>query len=76
MGHARVWLVLLLAVVVAACAREAKPRRAGEQQANLPLVPQVGQPAPQMAGLDLDGKPFQLSDYRGKVVMLDFWMTN
>jgi cytochrome oxidase Cu insertion factor (SCO1/SenC/PrrC family) len=24
-------------------------------------------------GTDADGKPFQLSDYRGKVVLLDFW---
>lgn len=33
----------------------------------------VGQPAPEIAGEDLDGVAFKLSDYRGKVVMLDFW---
>ncbi len=32
-----------------------------------------GQPAPEIAGEDLDGKAFKLSDYRGKVVLLDFW---
>ena len=32
-----------------------------------------GQPAPEIAGEDIDGKPFKLSDYRGKVVLLDFW---
>ncbi|MCK5942658.1 MAG: redoxin domain-containing protein [Planctomycetes bacterium] len=34
---------------------------------------QVGMVAPDIAGEDLDGKPFKLSDYRGKVVVLDFW---
>ena len=33
----------------------------------------VGKPAPEIAGADADGHPFKLSDYRGKVVMLDFW---
>lgn len=35
--------------------------------------PKVGEEAPDIAGEDIDGKPFKLSDYRGKVVMLDFW---
>lgn len=33
----------------------------------------VGKPAPEVEGEDLDGKQFRLSDYRGKVVVLDFW---
>jgi hypothetical protein len=33
----------------------------------------VGKEAPNIAGEDQDGKRFQLSDYRGKVVLLDFW---
>jgi hypothetical protein len=35
--------------------------------------PHPGQPAPEIVGEDLDGVPFRLSDYRGKVVVLDFW---
>ena len=35
------------------------------------LVP--GKEAPEIAGEDQDGKKFKLSDYRGKVVLLDFW---
>jgi hypothetical protein len=35
--------------------------------------PLVGQTAPEITGEDLDGVSFQLSDYRGKVVLLDFW---
>jgi hypothetical protein len=30
-------------------------------------------PAPDIHGIDADAKSFQLSDYRGKVVLLDFW---
>ncbi len=33
----------------------------------------VGQVAPEIDAEDLDGKRFKLSDYRGKVVVLDFW---
>lgn len=32
-----------------------------------------GLPAPEIEGEDLDGVAFKLSDYRGKVVLLDFW---
>ncbi len=32
-----------------------------------------GLPAPEIEGEDLDGIAFKLSDYRGKVVLLDFW---
>jgi len=34
---------------------------------------QVGMKAPDIEGKDLDGVPFKLSDYKGKVVVLDFW---
>ena len=33
----------------------------------------IGKPAPEIRGEDIDGQPFQLSDYKGKVVVLDFW---
>ncbi len=36
-----------------------------------PLEP--GKPAPEITGEDLDGVPMKLSDFRGKVVVLDFW---
>jgi len=34
---------------------------------------QVGRVAPDIVGVDLDDVEFKLSDYRGKVVMIDFW---
>jgi uncharacterized C2H2 Zn-finger protein len=33
----------------------------------------IGQIAQEISGEDIDGVPFKLSDYRGKVVVLDFW---
>lgn len=34
----------------------------------------IGSPAPEIVGHDVDGEEFKLSDYRGKVVMLDFFV--
>ena len=34
---------------------------------------QVGKPAPNIQAEDLDGLTFSLKEYRGKIVMLDFW---
>ncbi len=34
---------------------------------------QIGCVAPDIEGADLDGTRFKLSDYRGKVVVVDFW---
>lgn len=33
----------------------------------------IGSIAPDIAGVDLDGVEFKLSDYRGKIIFLDFW---
>lgn len=33
----------------------------------------IGKVAPDIIGEDLDGTPMKLSDYRGKVVVIDFW---
>jgi hypothetical protein len=33
----------------------------------------IGKTAPDIVADDLDGKSFKLSEYRGKVVVLDFW---
>ena len=37
------------------------------------LGPQVGQEAPEIEGTTLDGELVRLSDFRGKVVYLNFW---
>jgi poly(3-hydroxybutyrate) depolymerase/thiol-disulfide isomerase/thioredoxin len=35
----------------------------------------AGKPAPEIEGLDLDGRSIRLSDYRGRAVLLNFWGT-
>jgi outer membrane lipoprotein-sorting protein/peroxiredoxin len=35
----------------------------------------LGAPAPAVSGVGLDGKTIDLADYKGKVVLLDFWAT-
>lgn len=39
----------------------------------LPLGLPIGSPAPELAGIDFDGKPLDLKEYRGKVVVVSFW---
>lgn len=46
--------------------------RADQELAELRSL-RIGMPAPDIAGSDLDGTAFRLSDYRGKVVLLVFW---
>jgi hypothetical protein len=68
-------VVLLVGAILAGCttswdgmhwfARKGQP---GTTQACIP-----GAPAQEIASVDVEGTPLNLSDYRGKVVMLDFW---
>ena len=43
------------------------------QAASRPGGFDVGTTAPEITGKDLEGKPMKLSEFRGKVVVLDFW---
>jgi hypothetical protein len=47
-------------------------RKAQSELFDLRYLP-VGKAAPEIQGTDQDGTPFKLSDYKGKVVLLDFW---
>ncbi len=55
--------------------RAARAKLAEDARAELDEIRNlaVGKPAPEITGTDLDGQPFKLSDYRGKVVLLTFW---
>ncbi len=58
-------------------ATEIEPQKSAEADAETADAaepyPPLGQPAPEIEGEDIDGKPLKLSDFRGKVVLLDFW---
>ena len=51
---------------------------AGERPSSPPedsasSVIRVGEKAPNIVGVDVEGNAFELEDYRGKVILLDFW---
>ncbi len=59
----RILPLLSLCILVIGC-QPPEPKTVGLKR---------GQIAPPLAGKDLDGKEFKLSDYRGRVVLVDFW---
>ncbi|HEX3148196.1 MAG TPA: hypothetical protein VHR66_08930 [Gemmataceae bacterium] len=48
-------------------------KKDAEGELNALRALRIGKEAPEIIGRDPDGKEFKLSDYRGKVVLLDFW---
>ena len=71
------WILALAALLAFGCAEpeasqnaEAPASAAGGAEVG---KFSVGSVAPEIEGEDLAGTNFKLSDYRGKVVLLDFW---
>ena len=62
-------LLRLVAIALIACALPAAATDLSK------LKPWTGGPRPSLALTGLDGKQHDLSDYRGKVVVLNFWAT-
>lgn len=63
------------AIIIPGCIKSSAPRLPAPEPPS-PAVAAgslVGQAALEINGNDLDGVPMRLSDYRGKVVVLDFW---
>jgi peroxiredoxin len=40
-----------------------------------PVLPEVGNKAPSFTLKDIDGKSVSLSDFRGRIIIVDFWAT-
>jgi cytochrome oxidase Cu insertion factor (SCO1/SenC/PrrC family) len=70
----RLIVLMTLALLAAGCSR-LSPRIAKAKSGPPTIGVDEGQIAPEIEGDDIDGKHFKLSDYRGKVVLLDFWAT-
>ena len=60
----------LLTAILCCCAT-----LAGAQQAASQLRPWTKGPTPQLELQDLDGRTHRLEDYRGRVVLVNFWAT-
>ena len=81
MKHKVLAVALLLAFAITTGCKEpvdvAKPKTPSKpsqpQTYDVQGGPEIGSEAPEIVGVDLDGVEFKLSDYRGKVVMLDFY---
>jgi hypothetical protein len=79
------WLLILVLLFASGCKKPA-PTGGGASTANKPVpggtsevvsekspAPAIGDLAPEIEGSDLNDVAFKLSDYKGKVVVLDFW---
>lgn len=53
--------------------KEAKAKYAQLKEANKEIL--KGTPAPEFTAADVNGKVYKLSDFAGKVIVLDFWFT-
>src|SRR5881397_2162529 len=65
----RIASLALVGLTLASCGKQGE----SESNSTAAAVPRVGQPAPEIEGEDIDGNRMKLSDFRGKVVVLDFW---
>jgi cytochrome c biogenesis protein CcmG/thiol:disulfide interchange protein DsbE len=76
-----VTLALAASLVAAACTAGSTAAPAGSPgiagsgapAASVPVAPTVGSRAPDLALMDLDGKPVRLADYAGRPVVLNYW---
>ncbi|MFC1903230.1 TlpA family protein disulfide reductase [Chloroflexota bacterium] len=76
------WVTIILVLVgtlgVAACSPSSQIPPENAKEANthgIPTAPEVGRMAPDFTLLDMDGNEVGLSEFRGKVVLVNFWAT-
>ena len=75
---ARLAVVAVASIVLAGCATGGvaiTPSATGSPGASVIQIgsPLIGKPAPALAGMTLDGAPFDLASLRGSPVLLNFW---
>mgnify|MGYP000993843854 CR=1 FL=1 len=52
---------------------EKKPAPVEKKDDKAPATAELGKAAPEFSLTDVNGKTVKLSDYKGKVVVIDFW---
>lgn len=62
------FLTVTFMVWAAASALSAQPGQIPEA-----LKPYIGKPVPNVTMIDLNGKKLKISDFKGKVLLLNFW---
>ena len=82
----KIWMLLSLLIYVMGCQaleeaqlrRQERLRQQAAQPSANPRADEtglVGQPAPGFTGQDLEGNAISLSDFKGQVVVVNFWAT-
>jgi hypothetical protein len=66
-------LLLVLLAAAHGCNLFQAPRSPKPQETLVAEGPRIGETAPEIDGEDVDGARLKLSDFRGKVVVVDFW---
>ncbi len=66
-------VALLGLLIVQACTPSSQVVSGGQQEATIGI--KVGEQAPDFTLVDLDGNSVTLSDFKGKVVFINFWAT-
>ena len=64
-----------IAAIVGAAAMAAAPLQGAQAWSLFPQTPTVGKPAPDFKAAMLDGRKISLADYRGQVLVINFWAT-
>lgn len=71
------WILMLAMLLAVGCGPEAATDVDSESATTATESPvaglDIGNLAPEIEGVDLTDETMKLSDYRGKVVLLDFW---
>jgi thiol-disulfide isomerase/thioredoxin len=77
MKKVAVILAVVIAVIVGTYFADKATRLSGKKNANVvnPGSEAVDKPAPDLTLKDLDGKDVSLAQYKGKVVLVNFWAT-
>ena len=70
-----IWILLIVAAATAAVYWANKATRVSTNAAARPARPAAGGSAPDVAVKDLNDKEITLADYKGKVVLVNFWAT-